>query len=125
PGSGMKVGGSRSAFRRAIRFHWRGTVGGGPALDSVVIVGGGLAAARLVQGLRRIDDTIPITLVSAERHMPYDRPPLSKGYLGGTEDESRLWLVTEALWENVDIRLGKPATQLSVDSRTVTLSDGS
>ncbi|MGO9925481.1 MAG: FAD-dependent oxidoreductase, partial [Mycobacterium sp.] len=46
-------------------------------LKGIVIVGGGLAAARTAEQLRRSDYTGRITIVSDEVHLPYDRPPLS------------------------------------------------
>lgn len=64
-------------------------------------------------------------MVSAESRLPYDRPPLSKGFLGGTFDEARLPLTNEELWDDVDVRLGMSAVGLSVSERSVTLSDGS
>ncbi|HEX9766897.1 MAG TPA: FAD-dependent oxidoreductase [Nitriliruptorales bacterium] len=93
-------------------------------LESIVIVGGGLAAARLVQALRRIDEDVPVTMVSAESRLPYDRPPLSKSYLAGTTPLDRLALTTDELWSDVDVRLGVRAERLSVADRTVHLSDG-
>lgn len=44
-----------------------------------LIVGGGMAAHAAVEGIRSIDGTAPIAVLSAERHPPYRRPPLSKG----------------------------------------------
>ncbi|MBV9351808.1 MAG: FAD-dependent oxidoreductase, partial [Mycobacterium sp.] len=52
----------------------------------IVIVGGGLAAARTAEQLRRADYTGPITIVSEEVHLPYDRPPLSKEVLRSEVD---------------------------------------
>ena len=43
-----------------------------------VIVGGGLAGASAIQGIRERDPEGSILLVGAEAHLPYDRPPLSK-----------------------------------------------
>jgi 3-phenylpropionate/trans-cinnamate dioxygenase ferredoxin reductase subunit len=43
-----------------------------------IIMGGGLAGASAVEGIRELDKKGTILLVSAERHLPYDRPPLSK-----------------------------------------------
>ena len=49
----------------------------------IVIVGGGLAAARTAEQLRRSEFSGRITIVSDEAHLPYDRPPLSKQALSG------------------------------------------
>ncbi|MDX1512070.1 MAG: FAD-dependent oxidoreductase [Nitriliruptorales bacterium] len=93
-------------------------------MERLVVVGGGLAAARFVQAVRRLEEDVPVTLVSAEPHLPYDRPPLSKKYLAGEFAEDRLWLAPEDLWGEVDTRLGVPAVGLSVEEGTVTLADG-
>ncbi len=52
-------------------------------MSGTVVVGAGLAAAHVVQTLRDEGDTGPITLVGEEPDRPYERPPLSKGYLQG------------------------------------------
>ena len=49
----------------------------------IVIVGGGLAGAKTAQGLRDQGYAGPLTLIAAEPHLPYERPPLSKDYLMG------------------------------------------
>jgi 3-phenylpropionate/trans-cinnamate dioxygenase ferredoxin reductase subunit len=46
-----------------------------------VIVGGGLAGQRACDGIRKVDTGGSVALVAAEPHAPYQRPPLSKGYL--------------------------------------------
>ncbi|HEY6783294.1 MAG TPA: FAD-dependent oxidoreductase, partial [Candidatus Dormibacteraeota bacterium] len=50
---------------------------------STVVVGASVAGVRTVQALRRRGYEAPITLVGAEQHLPYDRPPLSKEFLLG------------------------------------------
>ena len=56
----------------------------------IVIVGGGLAAARTAEQLRRSEYAGPITIVSDEDHLPYDRPPLSKEVLRSETDDVTL-----------------------------------
>ena len=56
----------------------------------IVIVGGGLAAARTAEQLRRSEYTGPVTIVSDEDHLPYDRPPLSKEVLRAETDDVTL-----------------------------------
>ena len=81
------------------------------ALGTVVVVGGGLAGARSVQELRAQGHAGPVVLVAAEPHLPYDRPPLSKGLLSGALDDTSL----EVDWAGleVDLRLGVRATGLA------------
>ena len=76
----------------------------------MVVVGGGLAGSRCVEELRTQGHRGRITLVGAERHLPYDRPPLSKDVLLGRTDDSTLDVDWEAL--DVDLRLGMRATGL-------------
>lgn len=75
-----------------------------------MVVGGGLAGARSVQELREQGHRGRITLVGAEPHRPYDRPPLSKELLRGAVDDSGLDVDWAAL--EVDLRLGVRATGL-------------
>ena len=90
----------------------------------IVIVGGGLAAARTAEQLRRAEYTGAITLVSEEAHLPYDRPPLSKEVLRAETDD--VTLKPEEFYREKDItlRLGAGAAGLDTENRTVTLVDG-
>ena len=55
-----------------------------------VIVGGGLAAQRVAEGLRRRGYDHPVQIVCGEPEPPYDRPPLSKELLAGTAGEAEV-----------------------------------
>jgi NADPH-dependent 2,4-dienoyl-CoA reductase/sulfur reductase-like enzyme len=93
--------------------------------DRVVVVGASLAGVRAAETLRAEGFTGPVTVVGAEAHRPYDRPPLSKQVLTGEWDAERVALkagVDGAL--DVDWRLGVPATGLDLSARHVTLADG-
>src|ERR1041384_8407744 len=91
----------------------------------VVIVGGGLAAARTAEQLRRSEYTGPITIVSEEDHLPYDRPPLSKEVLRAETDDVTLKPAEFYDEHNITVLLGKGATSVDTDAKTVTLSDRS
>jgi NADPH-dependent 2,4-dienoyl-CoA reductase/sulfur reductase-like enzyme len=98
----------------------------GAAVRDVVVVGasaGGLASA---EGLRRAGHTGRITLVGAEPHLPYDRPPLSKQVLAGQWEPDRLPLRPQADIEalGLDLRLGVTATGVDPRARTVALDSG-
>jgi 3-phenylpropionate/trans-cinnamate dioxygenase ferredoxin reductase component len=82
-----------------------------------VLVGGGLAAARCVEELRRRDADRDIVVVGAEDLPPYDRPPLTKAFLrdGGAAP----LLGTD--WTGIDLRLGIPAVGLDLDAGEVRL----
>ena len=91
----------------------------------IVIVGGGLAAARTAEQLRRSEYTGPITIVSDEDHLPYDRPPLSKEVLRSETDDVTLKPAEFYDENDITVLLGKAARAIDVTAQTVTLSDGS
>ena len=93
----------------------------------VVIVGGGLAAQRCAETLRRRGYEAPVTMVCGEAERPYDRPPLSKEVLaGGQPPESTAYRPPEWYEENgVELMLGVLAERLDAPARRVGLSDGS
>src|SRR5215204_5117472 len=90
---------------------------------SIVVTGGGLAATRTVEALRRLEVDSSITVLCGEDEPPYDRPPLSKEVLRGERDETPL----RADWADlqVDLRLGVRAVALHPRDRNVLLDDGS
>jgi 3-phenylpropionate/trans-cinnamate dioxygenase ferredoxin reductase component len=90
----------------------------------VVIVGGGLAAARTAEQLRRAGYVSRLTIVSDEVHLPYDRPPLSKEVLRGEMDDVTLKPREFYDEHNITLRLGSAATSLDATAHTVTLDDG-
>jgi NADPH-dependent 2,4-dienoyl-CoA reductase/sulfur reductase-like enzyme len=95
--------------------------------SGVVIVGGGLAAARTAEQLRKSGYAEPVTLVSDEQHLPYDRPPLSKDVL---HDSGRgigdVTLKPAEFYADNDIalRLGAAAQSVDTAAKTLTLVDG-
>jgi NADPH-dependent 2,4-dienoyl-CoA reductase/sulfur reductase-like enzyme len=94
--------------------------------DGIVIAGGGLAAQRAAETLRRLAYSGPIRMVCAESHLPYDRPPLSKGVLTGELTDESLGFRPDAWYEDnaVDLLLEVRTTDLSTEERRVGLSDG-
>lgn len=88
----------------------------------VVIVGGGIAAARTCSALRRGGLTGPIDVVGSEPHLPYDRPPLSKDVLLGTKDDTTLPFDLEKL--GVTFHTGRTATALDVERRILHTDHG-
>ncbi len=92
----------------------------------VVIVGGGHPGAAAAAALRQRAWTGPITLVCAEGHAPYQRPPLSKAYLNGELDAERLALRPDAFWDaqGVDLLLKAPVAALDRDAKRVRLKSG-
>jgi 3-phenylpropionate/trans-cinnamate dioxygenase ferredoxin reductase subunit len=91
-----------------------------------VIIGASLAGAKAAEALRTEGFDGRIVLVGEERERPYERPPLSKGYLLGKEEREKIY-VHPANWyadNDVDLRLGTRATDVDRTAHTVTLADG-
>ena len=95
--------------------------------DGVVIVGGGLAAQRCAEALRRGEYAGRLRIVCAEPHRPYDRPPLSKELLRvDAEVASSAFRPEEWYLErNIELLLGATAMALDPDAHRLELADGS
>lgn len=95
-------------------------------MRSVLVVGAGLAGLRACEALRQQGFEGRLQLVGGERHLPYDRPPLSKQVLAGSWDAERCTLKAvgdlEAL--GIELNLGQSAKRLDLIARSVELSDG-
>jgi 3-phenylpropionate/trans-cinnamate dioxygenase ferredoxin reductase subunit len=78
-----------------------------------LIVGGGMTADAAVEGIRTHDTDGPITLVGAEPHPPYKRPPLTKGLWAGG-DEAKIWRGTAE--RGVDLVLGRRIVGIDLDA---------
>ena len=92
-------------------------------MERIVIVGAGQAGAQLAATLRAEGHAGAIVLIGAEPVLPYQRPPLSKGYLLGDTARERLYLRPERFYaeHGIELRLGAPVTALSTAERTVTV----
>ncbi|OMC38892.1 pyridine nucleotide-disulfide oxidoreductase [Mycobacterium sp. GA-1841] len=90
----------------------------------IVIVGGGLAAARTAEQLRRSEFTGPVTIVSDEDHLPYDRPPLSKEVLRAETDDVTLKPAEFYAENDITLRLGSAAQSVDTAAKKLTLADG-
>ncbi|MFF0453073.1 NAD(P)/FAD-dependent oxidoreductase [Nocardia africana] len=98
-----------------------------PTDSRFVIVGGGLAAAKLAESLRDNDFDGAITLIGEEAQLPYERPPLSKEHLLGKKSLADFTVHTEQWYRDhgVDLLLGTTVTAIDRSSKTVALPDGS
>jgi 3-phenylpropionate/trans-cinnamate dioxygenase ferredoxin reductase component len=95
--------------------------------DHIAIVGASLAGVRTAEALRRLGFLGALTIVGDEPHVPYDRPPLSKGYLAGTRRLDQLPLHPPApMLEDLDVEVvtGIAATGVDLAARILTTSDG-
>ena len=90
-------------------------------MTSVLIVGGGLAAARCAEALRWYGFDGPLVVAGAEHHAPYERPALSKEFLSGSRDAASLALRKDGSWPAADIRLrlGSAVTRIDLEHRHV------
>jgi 3-phenylpropionate/trans-cinnamate dioxygenase ferredoxin reductase subunit len=91
-----------------------------------VIVGGGLAGAKAAETLRAEGYDGEVVLVSAEAERPYERPPLSKGYLLGSDERDSAFVHPKAWYDehDVQLRLSTRATALDPDAHEVELGHG-
>jgi 3-phenylpropionate/trans-cinnamate dioxygenase ferredoxin reductase component len=87
----------------------------------VAVVGGGLAAAKATETLRGEGYDGQLVLVGAEPHLPYERPPLSKGFLMGQEELEKAFVHPRQWYDDhdVELHLGAPATTLDLEGHTV------
>jgi 3-phenylpropionate/trans-cinnamate dioxygenase ferredoxin reductase component len=81
-------------------------------MENIVVVGAGLAGLRTVQALRAKGYRGGLTLVGAEIHEPYDRPPLSKAVLAGEADVSTYPVDWDQL--RCELLLGRRAESLAL-----------
>ena len=92
----------------------------------LVIVGGSYAAMQIAASAREAGYAEPIRLVSEEPVLPYQRPPLSKGYLTGKFTPAALPLRAEAFYRDnrIETLLGQRAESLDLAARRVSLAGG-
>ncbi|MFZ3497047.1 NAD(P)/FAD-dependent oxidoreductase [Streptomyces sp. 5.8] len=88
----------------------------------VVIVGAGMAGVQTAVALREQGWAGPVTLLGAEPHQPYDRPPLSKAVLLGKAEDSAFDVDFEEL--GIELRLGVEVTGLRATDREVDTEAG-
>jgi 3-phenylpropionate/trans-cinnamate dioxygenase ferredoxin reductase component len=91
-----------------------------------VIVGASLAGAKAAEALRDEGFDGRVVLIGSEQHHPYERPPLTKGYLRGEDDRHKLFVHDDGWYDEhrVELELGRTATALDTNAATVALDDG-
>jgi len=94
--------------------------------DTIVVAGGGHAAAQVVDSLRRDGYAGRLVMVCGEAMIPYQRPPLSKKYLGGELEAERLPIRPASFYESIhcELVLGNPVVGIDAAARRIRLSDG-
>jgi len=91
-----------------------------------IIVGAGLAGSSAVEGIRELDKKGPILLLGSEKHLPYDRPPLTKKLWFGKKKVEDIFLHNQEFYEqnNVVFAAGVTAKTVDAKNRTVTVDKG-
>jgi len=95
-------------------------------LRTVAVVGAGLAGGKTVEALRAEGYDGRIILFGEELHRPYERPPLSKGYLQGNDARGSVFVHPEGWYaeHDVDLRLGVEVTGLDRHAHELMTHDG-
>ncbi|MDH6132031.1 3-phenylpropionate/trans-cinnamate dioxygenase ferredoxin reductase subunit [Kitasatospora sp. MAA4] len=91
-----------------------------------VIVGASLAGASAARTLREEGWQGPLVLIGEESELPYERPPLSKGYLMGAEPREKVFVHPQEWYreQRIDLRLGTRVTAVDPAAHRITLQDG-
>ena len=93
--------------------------------NDVVIIGAGHAGGMTAVSLRQKNYHGSITLIGEEAYLPYQRPPLSKGFLAGEIKQERLYLKKQSYFEEHNIRVikDKKVVDIDRDNKNVILND--
>ncbi len=85
------------------------------------IIGGGLAAAAAIDGIRQYDKTGSILMLTRENHLPYQRPPLTKELWYGTLELGRLPVHADGFYEQngVEVSLRHDIEEIDVDAKVL------
>lgn len=94
--------------------------------EPIIIVGAGQAAVQFIDSVRKAGFEGELILIGDELHLPYQRPPLSKGFLGGKITEERLPIKPASFYEknNVTMMLGELVTSINPDEDSISLKSG-
>jgi NADPH-dependent 2,4-dienoyl-CoA reductase/sulfur reductase-like enzyme len=97
-----------------------------PETDTIVVVGGGLAAARFATEYRAAGGEAPVTILSSEEDPPYHRPPLTKGFLRGEVERDGTYVRPADEYEDevVELRLNVVAERIYPEQHVVVLEGG-
>ncbi|HEX7263258.1 MAG TPA: FAD-dependent oxidoreductase [Candidatus Dormibacteraeota bacterium] len=89
----------------------------------VIVIGGGLTGGNAALEVCRLAPDAHVTLISSEAHLPYQRPPLSKGFLRGTEPFEDAFVAPRGEYERlgIDLMLGRTVAKLEPEHKQVRL----
>ena len=96
-------------------------------MAGMVIIGAGQAGGEAAYALRENEYTGDLTIIGDEQHIPYERPPLSKGVLIGDNEAADTYLRERSVYDecNIDLKLDASVTTIDRSGKGVELSDGS
>src|SRR6266545_2773118 len=102
------IGCAKIASRLPVRVEPGASRGQAGSMETYVIVGASLAGAKAAETLRDEGFDGDIVLIGEEGERPYERPPLSKGYLLGAEEREKAYVHDEKWYadQRIDLRLG-------------------
>ena len=92
-----------------------------------LVIGAGLAGARVCEGIRAHDKKGAITLIGRESFQPYHRPPLSTSFLGNPKAETASLACLDPAWyakQAIELRLDTTVTQLNIERHIAVLATG-
>jgi len=91
-----------------------------------VVVGAGLSGCYAVEGIRSLDKTGSILLAGSEKHLPYDRPPLTKKLWFGKKKVEEIFVHDSQYFtdNNVVVALNTKAVQIDAAGKTITCESG-
>jgi 3-phenylpropionate/trans-cinnamate dioxygenase ferredoxin reductase subunit len=94
--------------------------------STIVIAGAGQAGSRTAASLRELGFAGRVVLVGDEPHLPYQRPPLSKGHLTGAAARDTLWLHPSSFYEQhgIELLLGESVRHIDRINARVELGSG-
>src|SRR6185436_7770055 len=94
--------------------------------QTIVIVGASLAGAKAAETLRQEGFAGRVVLIGEERDRPYERPPLSKGYLRGDEEVVKIFVHDEGFYaeQGIELRTSTPVTAVDPSAFEVVLEGG-
>ena len=97
-----------------------------PETDTIVVVGGGLSAARVATEYRAAGGEAQVTILSNEQDPPYHRPPLTKGFLRGEGEREGTYVQPPEEYEDevVELRLETTVERIDPDAHVVVLEGG-
>jgi 3-phenylpropionate/trans-cinnamate dioxygenase ferredoxin reductase subunit len=95
-------------------------------MATFVIAGGGLTGAKAAETLRAEGFDGRVVIVGAEPDLPYERPPLSKGYLLGQDDRASVFVHDEKWYvdQRIEVLTGRRVTALDRAAHEVELAGG-